>query len=68
MLVLKKIVHKPGQFLIHHSKCGEFIFLSMGQENDFPQCSCIFYHFKFVVIKILSVRYSASHCFTETHV
>ena len=36
VLVLKKIVNKPGDCPIHHSKCGEIIFLSLGQKKDLP--------------------------------
>jgi len=36
MLVLKKIVHKPGHFRVHHSVWEEIIFLSMGEKQELP--------------------------------
>jgi len=39
VLVLKKIVHKPGHLSLHHSEWRETIFLSMVQTFYLPRCS-----------------------------
>jgi len=56
MLGLKKSVHKPGHFPVHHKK-GETIFLSMGQKIRLPQFSVCFH----LLVIFLSVRDSVKY-------
>jgi len=55
LLDLKKIVHKPGHFPIHHSNGGEIPFLSLGQKIGLPEFQCIL-HVWYVDITSLRVR------------
>jgi len=56
VVVLKKIMHTPGYFTIHHSNWGEIIFLSMGQKIGLPQFSCISHLVLYILSYFLKLK------------